>query len=345
MFKFRKASSLSRLIVLAGASMLAGCTNLVDFSYGNTGVPDPYASNQEKNLRQLDIVVMLDPSNQRASIENPSVPNDENEVARALLVFGHELNNKGVDGKSLPPRPTNCSETGQSFDFVDKTLETRVVMKVTRTRVDKLMDKNGVAIRKRGTPVEKIDSVDTVQIAKQPSIQKATLCPLQARMKDRRNAIASQLFGASDAACGRYLRVIRRYNDDINFGATLSAVALGGAGALFEGASAALSAAGGGIASIPAAINESYFNGQALGAVSAAIVTSRSELETSIRAKYEDPPSKWSVNDAIRDLVTYHNLCSVERGVEIVDGTVTPPNIVKVLEAANIIKPQKPPTQ
>ncbi|MEO1456819.1 MAG: hypothetical protein AAFV49_04510 [Pseudomonadota bacterium] len=360
---------------IAGLMLTAGCSNPITYFYGNSGATPPFAGSQEKELRRIDLVQLLDPAGLRHSApassskaksgsddEESSV--SESDVMNALLQFGSYGNNirggESVDDligmqRNASPREDfplrrdadgkafGCSETGRAFDEVDRTIKAKVTTRVTRTRVDVLFDKDGKEVNEKGKESDKIEEVKLLEITQQPKIEPANLCPLQRRMLERRNAITALLIGASDRECARYLVSVQRYNSDINFGASLTALALGTAGALAGGAANIIAGAAGAVGAVPSAIEQSYFGGQALNVIARKLSEVRALEKAQIEARYGWPPVSvdkggYPVERAIADVVQYHNRCSLQYGLEVIDEASTTANIASVLKAKDEIQ-------
>ncbi|MEM7236484.1 MAG: hypothetical protein AAF501_01475 [Pseudomonadota bacterium] len=319
---------------------------MIDHIYRNAGAPRPFISEQEVNLRAPDLLVLLDPKGLRASVTGGT---DANELDRAISVFDRPENNGSVEGQagqvSCPqsaPTPARASAP---------TLTVKTTIKRTETKTETYALRNGALAQVGQTTTEnQIDSVQKTELTARNKVRDGAAtsnaapapnavppsadCAVQKRMRERRNLISDQLLTASNAICARYMHAVSRYNSDANFTLSLASLGLGAAGGLIEGASQALSIASGAVGAIPTAINESYFAAQSLTSVRSAIETSRTMTENRIRVNYSRPVSDYNVAGAINDAVKYHALCSVDRGLTLVSGTVTPFNIQRVLGAA-----------
>ncbi|MEO1293669.1 MAG: hypothetical protein AAFV62_12725 [Pseudomonadota bacterium] len=94
---------------------------------------------------------------------------------------------------------------------------------------------------------------------------------------------------------------------------------------------------------MPSAIEQSYFGGQALNVIARKLSEVRALEKAQIEARYGWPPVSvdkggYPVERAIADVVQYHNRCSLQYGLEVIDEASTTANIASVLKAKDEIQ-------
>ena len=360
-FKPSNITWLGRLAIPAvSAIALAGCTNPLDVAYGNSGVPSTVVSGQEKDLRRLDLAVMLDPQQKRKDIPvTGGLLNTDADVIRARMAFSAYENNfpEYLDearaegwtiqqwdqiGRADVPigkkgEIAKCSANGRTHGVFDRTTQTKMTVNIVRTRIDTIMNKNGDKVFEKGTNNDKFGEIK-VEVEKAPEVKWANICELERRQVHRRNEIIDQLISASDTNCTRYFNALGEYQSDINLFSSLATVGLGVAGALVSGGAQTLAAAAGATGSVPTAFNEAKFRGAALDTVHKAINKQREQLATAIKAKFRQPPGDYSIAAALKDASEYHNTCSIEFGLMMADEAVSKFNfsLDDVLKAAGV---------
>ena len=364
MFSYSNAAGAPRFFCLTlpilSIVALAGCTNPLDLAYGNSGVPNTVVSGQEKDLRRLDLAVMLDPQQMRNKIPvTGGITNTDADVIRARMAFGAYENNfpeyleqartEGwtiADWEKIGRKQVragkdeglvDCSPNGRTHGVFDQLTKTKMSVTIKRTRVDTVMNTDGKKVFIKGPNEDKHGEIK-VEVVRPPKVEWANLCELERRQIQRRNEIVDQLIAASDTNCSRYLNALSEYQSDVNLFGSLAAVGLGIAGSLVSGGSQVLAAAAGATAAIPVAFNEAKFRGAAFETVSKTINDQRASIANEIKKKYRIAPSDYTITAALKDANSYHRTCSIEFGLRLANTAVEKHefDINDVLKAAGV---------
>lgn len=136
--------------------------------------------------------------------------------------------------------------------------------------------------------------------------------------KYRRNDLQDRLIAASNQRCGAYLRTLTSSKSQTQMGWGGLATLLSGAASVTTPASTAKVLAAGSTVSnaFLSLYNESYFSNLTLTVISAGISKQRKEVLDNITAHRNEDLTKYPVNRAIADALTYHSACNVISGLE-----------------------------
>lgn len=137
-----------------------------------------------------------------------------------------------------------------------------------------------------------------------------------AENEDARNRLQAYLMGASDSKCSIHLSTLLNQSTNVNLLTGLSALALGAAAPLIKpittkNAFAAAAALSVGERSL---FNEEVFKQMVATTVLKAVIDSRESQAAIIASHRDDDIRQYSVDDAIRDVIEYHDRCSFYRG-------------------------------
>lgn len=140
---------------------------------------------------------------------------------------------------------------------------------------------------------------------------------LAATEKVPRNRLQAYLMAASDSKCSIHLSTLLNQATNVNLITGVSALALGAAAPLIKpittkNAFAAAAALSTGERSL---FNEEVFKQMVATTVLKAIISSRESQAAIIASRRDDNTTQYSVDDAIRDVIEYHDRCSFYRGL------------------------------
>jgi len=189
-------------------------------------------------------------------------------------------------------------------------------------RMKKMRKKFGVAaINLETFEFEDIRSGDSAKRSQGPSASSAYKRAVEDESGLVRNRLQSRLMFVSDRICDDHKAEVLGFRAQSNLLLSLITTATGTAGALVSmGAANALSAAAAATNATRSAINDEIYQRLLVPAILRSVDQKRREKEQDIMARRErdgkpTAPAVYTVDEAIRDAVNYHELCSFYQGV------------------------------
>lgn len=146
----------------------------------------------------------------------------------------------------------------------------------------------------------------------------------------KRNAIQNKLIAASDQRCNAYLNYMQRSSSEMNFGLGFLTTAVGGAGSIVTGATAARVLAGAAsiLSGTQAEFDQDFYYNQAVNVLLRGITEARKEILTDIESDAgrgtngDRPYLAYPVEKAIADAIRYHGACTLAKGIEQLGKTI-----------------------
>lgn len=320
-------------VLFIAAFFLSGCDYFRDQLYGERGIQELTKRDQHRSFREVDLVLLLDPTNKRGAPRKISTTGNDtgelqtrpNEIDRALSYFRHKDNNELgnvasgfgnlVKACQVPKKPTPVNENGVPTKYGTVKI-TRTTVSTARQGFDKLNNPIGDRIQET-----KLSESYQYEIVSTGPKKVPTVCGEERVLQLRRNVIAERLIAASEQQCEQYKDLLTQVSSDVIFSAALATTGLGAAGALVDGASQILSAAAGAVGASAVAVNQSYFNSRTIGATLKAIDADRIAIRTLIREGLKKVPNAYPMERALGDVARFHYACSLRAGVETLDKT------------------------
>lgn len=157
----------------------------------------------------------------------------------------------------------------------------------------------------------------------------------------KRNAIQNKIIAASNQRCNAYLNYMQRSYSETNFALGFLTTAVGGAGSIVSGASAAraLSGAAGILSGTQAEFDQDFFYNQTVSIILTGITEARksvlNEIESDTGRGVSGDRSylAYPVEKAIADAIRYHGTCTLAKGIEHLGKTINiQPNLSTSLE-------------
>lgn len=131
-----------------------------------------------------------------------------------------------------------------------------------------------------------------------------------------RNSLQERILSASNQRCGEYKNLLKTLDSRANFFLGTLTTAIAGAGAIVSGGSAVLSGTASIISGTRAEFNNSYFQNQTIQVLTNGFDTKRERLYQEIRDRRKAETDEYTIEEAIKDAVTYHSFCSLNAGLE-----------------------------
>ena len=141
---------------------------------------------------------------------------------------------------------------------------------------------------------------------------------LQTNIVQRRNRIQERILAASNQRCGEYKQFLKRFDSETNLVLGGLTTLIAGAGAIFTRVNTvrALSGTAAIFSGFRAEVNEAYFQSKTVQVLTDALESKRRENYHSMLEKRSRNITNYTVEEAIKDAVTYHSNCSVVAALE-----------------------------
>ena len=152
--------------------------------------------------------------------------------------------------------------------------------------------------------------------------------------KYRRNDLQERLISVSNQKCGAYIRTIISSKSQTLMGWTSLSLLFSGAASIVSHASTASALAAGSTVStgVLSTYNEAYFHNLAINVITEGINKKRESILANIQKNKTKSLSKYSVNAAVSDAITYHSACNIVAGMETASKALENVDNIKITE-------------